>query len=341
MADGDRDSNASAPVADLSRRSVLRLVGAGAIGAGAARVIYEYTGFGTVTGTNLTEQRLGAIARRNLGPSPFALRLPNRRLVLDGRSIELRDETGERVDAVSIADGESVDSDRLEEPLSELAADLRAIDEGEFAFEFSGCDEFFQRLRDARPRPFTVAALRGRRFRRPSRETVRRFAGVDPSDPASLVTGLAEEFGERTHFDYTRLVAESVQENLLIGAVPIKERFREPTHLDAILDGTSGLYCYEYMLRSIEAFHAVAPHRQTVPVFGAIVLDPRHNHAYTGLASVVRENGEVRIPMTFLDYYYSTLFDNLGLQGRFGEGADAYNEYHRAANIHYRNIYGR
>ena len=42
-----------------NRRQFLELAGSGAFGAVAARVVYELIGFGTVTGTNLTEQRLG------------------------------------------------------------------------------------------------------------------------------------------------------------------------------------------------------------------------------------------------------------------------------------------
>ena len=220
-----------------------------------------------------------------------------------------------------------------------MAADLDSIEAGAYSFEFSGYETFFDRLRDARLRPFTVAALRGDRFRRPPVELVRRFTGVDPVDPASLVTGLAEGFRDRTHFDSDRYVAGAIQDHLLLGTVPLQTRFQEPTDFESILGDSAGLYCYEYALRSIEAFHAVAPHRQSTPVFGGLVFDWRHNHVYTALASVVRENGELRVPMTFLDYSHATMYDTYRLRWLLGEGIDAYDGRHRASSIHYWNRY--
>ncbi|WP_256546317.1 hypothetical protein [Halobellus inordinatus] len=340
MKDDTDDRSTSTPPSGLTRRQVLKLAGSGVAGAGAAKVGYEYTGFGHLTGTNLTEQRLEPVARRRLAPTSFTLRLSGSRLAFDGETVELRDETGARTATVSVTDA-GEDPTRLAEPLSGLVADLRAVERGDIAFEFVGVDAFFDRLADATPRPLTVAALRGGRYRRPSPETVRRFAGVGPRDPAALVDGLAEGFGERTHFDYARYVAGTVQRYLLLGAVPLKRHVHEPTHLDALLDGSSGMYCYEYALRSIEAFQAVPPHRQSIPVFGAIVRDDRHDHAYTGLASVVRGDGNVRVLMTFVDYFYSTLFDNFRLEWAFGDGIDAYDGHHHATSIHYRNPYRR
>ncbi|MFC4359108.1 hypothetical protein ACFO0N_14260 [Halobium salinum] len=334
MERGGHDQERSARV-DLTRRQALRVLGGGAVGAGVARVAYEYTGFGIVAGTNLTEQSLGPLARRRLGPSPFTLRVRGHELTFDGEVVERHDKAGERVAAVSITDGEPGVSEDPGEPAAALAADLGAIEADEFAFEFTGVEGFFQRLRGGRTRPFTVAALRGDGFRRPDPETVRAFTGVGPADPRSLVTGLADAFGGHAHFDYARYVAGLVQEYLLLGTIPVEKPFREPTHFEAMLDGTSGLYCYEYAFRSVEAFHAVPPHRQSVPVFGALVLDDRHNHAYTALASVVREDGDLRVPMTFVDYYYSTLFDNVDLQWALGDGIGAYDEHHRASGIHY------
>lgn len=329
----------------VTRRQAIKL-GAGGVGfAALARVAYEYTGFGTVGGTNVTEQSLAPLARDRLAASPFTLETPNGSVVFDGETAGLRRGDGEWVAVAQVGDegAESPDvnaTDRLPEPISDVVADVRAIARDAVEFEFAGVEAFFQRLRAAELRPFAVAALRGTGFDRPDREAIREFTGADLDDPAGLVAGLAEGFAARTHFDVARYVAGSIEDHLLLGTVPVGEPFREPTDFQAILAGVSGLYCYQYALRSIEAFHAVAPPRQSPPVFGALVLDDRHNHAYTALASVVREAGRLRIPMTFLDYYYATLFSNLGLEWALGEGIDAYDGHHRATDVRYGNVYG-
>lgn len=337
---GEPDRSAR-PTRDWSRRTILKRLGVGAFGAGAARVVYELLGFGTVTGTNLTDQPLGEVARRRLEPSPFDLTRSDHRLVFDGESISVEPAGGDEVTTTPAfeTDPETTPSvgsaTRFEELLGGLAADLRAIESGEYSVGFSGYDAFFDRLRDAQTRPFTVAALRGDRFRRPDPETVRRFTGVDPRDPASLVTGLAEAFRSHTHFDTARYVAGTIQDHVLLDAVPLRRYLREPTGFDALLDSSTGLYCYEYTRRSIEAFHAIAPHRQVVPVFAASVADRRHNHVFTGLASVVREDGALHVPMTFLDYSHATMYDTFHLRGALGDGVDAYDERHRATRIIY------
>jgi hypothetical protein len=339
--DCDESGGSSGTTRRWSRRRVLGGIGGGVFGAGAARVVYELLGFGTVTGTNLTEQELGPIARRDLEPSPFALSLSDRRLVFDGTSVGLETGTGDRLATRPVPDATRETPARVgtqtdpETRLGRLATDLDAIEAGRYTFEFTTNDAFFDRMRDAETRPGTVAALRSDRFRRPSPETVRRFAGVAPRDPAALVAGLAEGFRRRTHFDTPRYVAGTVQDHLLGDAVPLRRHVRGETGFEGIVEGSTGLYCYEYTLRSIEAFHVVAPHRQLTPVLGAYVSDRRHNHAFTGLASVVRENGSLRIPMTFLDYGRSTMYDTYHLRGVFGDGVDAYDERHRASHISY------
>ncbi|WP_152040856.1 hypothetical protein [Salinigranum salinum] len=343
MARSDDDESGGSPgtTHGWSRRRVLGLIGGSVFGAGAARVVYELLGFGTVTGTNLTEQELGPIARRHLEPSPFALTFSDRRLVFDGTSVGVETGTGDRIAGRPVPDTTREATASVGAPtdpearLGRLATDLGAIEAGRYTFEFTTNDVFFDRLRDAQTRPVTVAALRSDRFRRPSRETVRRFAGVAPRDPAALVAGLAEGFRRRTHFDTPRYVAGNVQDHLLGDAVSLRQHVRGGTEFEGIVEGSTGLYCYEYTLRSIEAFHAVAPHQQVTPVFGAYVSDRRHNHAFTGLASVVRENGSLRIPMTFLDYSHSTMYDTYHLRGVFGDGVDAYDERHRASRISY------
>lgn len=333
MADATRDDpDGTAADDDWSRRRLLRFAGAGAAAASLGRVVYELLGFGVLTGTNLTAQDPERVVGSGPDPSPFELALADGRLAFDGESVE-RVVDGDRVAVVPLddVDGAAAPGDGA----AGVAADLAAVESGAYAVEFLHPDALFDRVEAATARPGAVAALRGDRFRDPSPETVRRFAGVDPAEPAALVDGLAEGFRSHTHFDTTRYVAESVEDHLLLGTVPLRGALRESTAFDAILDGSTGLYCYEYARRAMEAFHVVAPHRQTTPVFGATVHDPRHNHVFSGLGSVVRADGGLRVLLTFLDYSHATLYDTFGLRPVLGDGVDAYDSRHRATRIRY------
>lgn len=337
---GDDEPTQRAAETNLTRRQVLSLIAGGSLAAGAGRVGYEYTGFGHVSGTNLVEQSLQSLASRHLEPTPVTLDLSDRRLMFDGNQISLRSADDELLTSVTIADTDPVDAGAFTDPVAELVADLPAIHSGDLRFEFLDHESFYDRLRDSNHRQFTVAALRGRRFRRPRVRRIRQFAGTDPAHTDRLVSGLASGFRSATHFDVARYVTGVIEQYLLFGVVPLQSKVRQPTTFEAIGNGSAGLYCAEYALRSVEAFHAIPPHRQSIPVFGGIVVDVRHNHAYTALGSVVREDDTLRIPMTFLDFFYSTLFDTLGLEWAFGSAVNAYDEFHRATAIHYDNIYG-
>lgn len=219
----------------------------------------------------------------------------------------------------------------LGRPLGRLVTDLRAFSDTAVTVDVSGYETFFERVRNARPRPLAVAALRGE-VRQQDPAAIRAFTGSDPADPRALVTGLAEGFGEHTHFDATGYVVGNLQEHVLRDAVRLRPHLKRPSDF-ARLRGGVGLYCWEYALRSVEAFHAVAPHHQTTPVFGAFVHDRRHNHMYTALESVVREGGDLHLPMTLLDYSHATMYDNTGLRVALGPGIDAYDGRHRASAV--------
>lgn len=340
-ADGGR-RDPTAPTIDLDRRRAMKFLGGATIGAGSAKAIDNlFLGFGVLTGTNLLEQPVGALARAHLRPSRFTLERSGHRLVFDGERVTLGNQNGERVDAFPIADvgperATAIDAEYgLDgDPLTELATDLAAIDGDAYTFEFGSYPAFFDRISGATARPITVAALRGIGFRRPSPETVRRFTDVDPADPGALVAGLAAGFREHTRYDLRRFGVRSIQQHALFGAVNLDRHFRSSTDYEAIQDGRpSGMLCWDLTDRSIEAFHAVAPPRQAVPVLGAKVIDARHGHVYTGLASAIREPDGLTLPMTFLDYRNATIIDDLSLQGVFGEGIDAYDRRHRASSI--------
>jgi hypothetical protein len=317
-----------------------RLLGS-IVGVSALRVGYELVGFGTVTGTNVTEQPVGEYARESLEPTPFDLSFENHRLVFDGRSVDVRTDTGDRRTRVPIVDTapEAVDvrgvGAGLRRELRTLAADLAAITAGAVPVDAVGTDQFFERARNATPRPLTVAALRGTGFRQPDLEAIERFAGVDPHDTAALVGGLADGFGEHTHFDVSRYLAGNVQEHLLFESVGIRQSLEGPETFEGLSAGDVGLYCWEYTLRSIEAFHAVSPPRQSIPVFCGTVRDRRHNHMYTALATVVHEGGTRRLLLTFVDYSHAAMYENVGLQFVLGAGVDAYDERHRVSDLYY------
>lgn len=332
------ESTSGGPSVDLTRRKLLGVLGGGTTAALAGKVGYEYTGFGTIGGTNLVEQDLAAIARRNLSPTAFELDIGERRVWFNDDTLVVKS-SGDGTETVAVGAGGRTDGSTFAAPIENLASDLDAIAAGDVGFVFERREEFFDRVRGAEPRPLTVAALRGSGFSDPAVKTVRAFADVDPRDVRALVPGLAEGFRDRTHFDVSRYLAGSIETIFPPGSVSIQDRFNGPTDFNALLDEQRGLYCYEYALRSVEAFHAIPPRSQTPPVFAGVTIDTRHDHAYTLLASVVREAGNLIVAVTFLDYFYATLINTIGARWVFGEGIGAYDRRHRATSIHYENPY--
>lgn len=326
------------PSIDVTRRKLLGFLGGGAIAALAGKAGYEYTGFGTIGGTNLVEQDLDAIARRNLSPTAFDLDVGKWRVSYANTSITVGsrgDETEKTVDVTTV-DRHTVSA--FEFPIDALVRDLGAIESGDVAFDFGRRARFFHRLRGAERRPLTVAALRGSGYRQPAAETVEAFADADPGDVRALHLGLADGFRRRSYFDVPRYLAGTI-DRVRGDDVSSLESRNEQTAFDALLEEPRGMYCYEYALRSVEAFHAKPPRSQTLPVFAGVVIDVRHDHAYTLLASVIRDQGDLVIPVTFLDYFYATVFDTFGVRWAFGEGIGAYDRRHRATRIHYANPY--
>ena len=345
------------PVADaladaevtVSRREALRALGGGGLALGAGKALDNVVvGYGVLVGTNLLEQDLAALADERLAPSPFVRRFEDgRRLVYTPGRIRLVDGQGRVVlkrrlpdaDATAVRTRTSVELPG--EPVEELAADLAVIAADDHRFSFHRPAAFFERLDGATQRPTTVAALRGHRFAPADSSTVRRFADADPADPWAVIRGLKAGFREHSGYDIPRYLAGSVEDNLLGGAVDLRGPFASPTSFEAILDGeNTGLFCYTFAHRSIEALHATPPARQTPPVFAGVVTDARHKHAYTVVASAVREDGELVLPVTFVDYTHSTLYDDLNLRGVLGEGLAAYDARHRAGHIYW-NRYAR
>lgn len=328
---------------ELSRREALRAVGGGGLALGAGKALDNVVvGYGVIVGTNLLEQDLAALADETLAPSPVIMRnADGRRLVYTVGRARVVDEQDRVVldrrlpgAGDGAARGATTAIDLPGDPLAVLEADLPVIAAGDHRFSFHDPADFFDRLDGATHRPATVAALRGHRFDPADRQTVRQFADAEPADPWAVIEGMKMGFREHSGYDITRYLAGSVEDNLLGGIVDLRGPFESPTDFEAILAGeNSGLFCYTFAHRSIEALHASPARHQDPPVFAGVVTDPRHKHAYTVVASAVREDGDLVIPVTFVDYTHSTLYDDLNLRGILGEGLAAYDARHRADRI--------
>jgi hypothetical protein len=193
---------------------------------------------------------------------------------------------------------------------------------------------FFDRVEAADPRPGIVTAIREKRDRIVDPDVVERFAGANPRNPAALVDGLTEGFREHTQYDVARYLAGSIEDNVIFGAADLRQYFEEDVDFEALLESdTTGIFCWELVFRSIEALQSVRPVRQSIPVAACYVSDRRHKHAFTGIVSAIRVDGALRLPMTFVDYTHSTLYDDVRLTGVLGEGLAAYNDGHRADEI--------
>ncbi len=344
----DEDAAATATTRErllgTTRRGLLaRLAGAGALAGAGKAVDNVLIGYGVLVGTNLRAQALGPLFTEYLSLTERAYPLA------DGRRLRYAEDTltvragGAPVARLDLAAATPATASAFDArhdlpgavgPAEQLTRDLPALAEGTVAVEGLGLSAFYDRARAARTRPFSVAPLRGSFFDGATPETVASATGADPADPPELVGALADTFREETDYDLPRYAAGSVEDNVLAGAVDLRQHFETDVDYDAIAtDGDVGLFCYEYARRANEAFHAVAPNRQTLPVASAEVLDDRHKHVYTALTTLVRENGELKLLATFLDYTHVALYDDLRARGPLGDGLEAYNDRHRATEV--------
>ncbi|MFB6105733.1 MAG: hypothetical protein ABEJ70_02040 [Halobacteriaceae archaeon] len=330
----------------LTRRQALAGLGLGATGLGGFEALDNvFLGYGVLVGTNLRSQPLGRFASAALEASDTAMPADEYRVAVAGSDVVVT-RGDERVATAPVGDvdaARSVDAanDLPGSPVAELAADVAALRAGEFEFAFSQYPTLFDRTRAAESRPRTVGALRGPRFEALSDSLVRALAGASPAAPRAVLEGLVDGFREYTSYDVPRYLAGAVEDNVLLGAVDLRRHFTSPTSAEAIVEGrNTGLFCYTFAHRAIECLHAAAATAQTPPVFGGVVTDHRHKHAYNAVGTVVREDGELVVPVTFVDYTHSTLYDDLHLRGLLGEGLKAYDDRHRTDGIYW-NRYAR
>lgn len=340
-----RESLPDVVTADTGRREFLSaLAGASAVVGGAKAVDNVLIGYGTVTGTNLVAQaeagELAAIVNDGFGPRPSSVAVGEYRIDVQPRAEAVRvggpaaetrfPTTAQGAEAAAAFD----DANNLGGLLADLVRDLADLTAGRQSFEFYDVAGFFDRVENAEPRAIATGAVRG--WPGADAEVVARFSDADPRDPAATLKGLIAGFREHTSYDTARYLAGSIQDNVLFGTVDLRSHFRTSVSFPALLSGEQeGLFCYEFTDRSLEALHAVPAHEQTVPVVGGRIWDKRHKHVYTAVASLIRDP-DLRIPMTFVDYTHTTLYDDLNLRGLLGEGFEAFNERHRATVSHWR-----
>lgn len=324
----------------VTRRQFLAGGGATLATVGGSRALYNTVlGYGELgMGTNLLEQDLAAAVSERLRPRVDE-RMGDVRVRTDAGDLVVEADDTHRLDlrADDLVDAEAVAADvGLEEWLPGLFVDASAIVRGAYEFEFHQPDAFFQRVDGSTTRSGTVEALRNRWDRAVDPETVGTFAGADPADPAGLIHGLVEGFRAHAYYDVPRYVAGSVEDNVVFGAADLRRHFEADVDFESLLeaDGT-GIFCWELVYRSVEALQAVPPDDQTVPVAACYVSDRRHKHAFTGVATAVREDDRLTIPMTFVDYTDTTMYDDLRLTGVAGEGLAAYDASHRADDVYW------
>jgi|GEM_PF-576554 len=329
----------------VSRREAMAYAGGAGLGIGSWRALHNVVlGYGVVVGTNIREQDLQTLATENLavrwGVLPAAGGASVR---TDGEQIGVY-ENEQFVDGVGFDDDVAAARDLdaahglAGAPATQLHRDVAAMRGGAVTVAPSHVEGFFERIAAGEPRPATVQALRGPVFDRPEPALVESIAGVHPGDVHRLIDGLKSGFRAHSGYDIPRYAAGSIEDNVLFGRLDLRQYFESPAGFEALVDGrNSGLFCTELVDRSIEAFHAVPATEQSVPVVAGAVYDQRHKHSYTILASAIRQDGELVLPVTAIDYTHSTLYDDLHLRWLLGEGLEAYNDRHRVTEIFWNN----
>lgn len=324
----------------LSRRQLLGGLTTGGLAIGSGMAVNNVAlGYGIISGTNLLEQDVASLAASGFRSYPFTIRvadteithIPDELIVRDltdpTDAVQLQIEPGVRDTARDIDDEHSLDG-----ILTELATDILAITNGNYSFEFYTITEFFAELSDAQTRGYSTHAVRGLPSADP--RLVHEFTDEPPSDTQATITGLVTGFREHTHYDLPRYAAGSIQDNVIFGVKNLRAPFETTTGYETLLgDESIGLFCYDFTDRSIEALHAVPAFHQSIPVVGARVRDARHKHVYTGVASLIREGDKLKVPMTFVDYTHTTIYDDFRLRRVLGEGLNAYNARHRSTLI--------
>ena len=333
----------------VDRRSVLAALAGGSGIVGITAALYNSVlGYGTAgIGTNLRDQAAGGTLA-SLADSSLRVTRSSTTVATDAGEVILT--AGTRQYSIEPPNGPPVTVDRpftgdppadpsLPEPvvgaLRRIERDRSEIESGRIPFEFLSIEDFFERIESANPRPETVGLLRGSTPSPAGPTTVAEFAGVQPTNTSALFEGLGRGFKRHTHYDIPRFVGGAIEDNLLRRRVEVRDRLRGPTDFQSLLEsGSTGVFCGELTRQSMAALHAIPASDQSVPVAGTYVVNRRNKHIFTGVASLVRDDADqLRVPMTFIDYTFPVLFDDLGLARFIDVPLDAFDERHRADSI--------
>lgn len=332
-----------------SRRRALGMLGGLLASTGAARAVDNvYLGYGTIEGTNLLEQDLLTYAGERFGVHESTIEIDDVRMTIGEEAIQTVGDGGSTREtatpgATSAAEARRIDAELglQDNPVEQLVADIDALNHGQFTFEFVGLHEFFERNQSGTFRPYTVAAVRGPAYKQVDPTLIAELSDTDPRQTAKLATGLAKGLRAHSEYDVERYLAGALEDNVLRGAFDLRSWFESPDDVEAIVSrANDGLFCTEIAHATIEAFHSVPAHQQSIPVACAHVADRRHKHAYTGLATVLRDNDELVVRMTFADYMNPLLNETLNLRWLLGDTLDAYDDGHRTTNIYWDNYAG-
>ena len=326
----------------MERRRALKYIGGGLLALGTGRAAHNTViGYGRITGTNLTEQDLHPLIAERLGADGYTAGLGEYTVSLSGDEIAVS-ASGEHVETVSVSDATREEAATIDDeydldegPVEQLVRDVEALRVGEYVVEPSGYEAFFDRLREVDTRAHSVGAARNL-WTDADPEVVEEFLGSPPTDPERVVVELMDAFREYSNYDVPRYLAGAVEDNILMSRVELREYFESPTDFAAIAeDENTGLFCTELTRRSIEALQAVPAHEATLPVVAGYVRNARHKHVYTAIASLYRRDDELILPITFVDYTDTTLYDDFRVTRLTGEGLDAYDTGHRATEMYW------
>lgn len=338
----------------LSRRQLLAR-GGGGVGllVSGVATYNEILGYDRITGTNVVRQDLDPVVSEHLEPATGTLTtVSGHRIDHENGLLTVREEDESNGSGAGNGNSNTASLEWLETspaeaaeldralgldadggPLEQLTADLSTLEAAEIDFVYGTLSEFFEYARNGQSRPYTVDALRGC-IGGVDPALLEEFTGAPASDVEALIDGLADGFQEFTTYDVPRYLAGSIEDNVLFGRADLRARYESPADFEALVEGDNdGIFCTEMSRRTIEAAHTARPLEQTVPVVAGYVRDFRHSHFYVALATVTRVDDELVIPVTFVDYMYTTLVDDFRLDRLARVDPSAYDRYHRADEI--------
>lgn len=320
----------------VSRRRLLGGVGAAVGLAGAAATDRLLLGYGSLSGTNITEQSVSDLMTAPFGTGTRETAVPGGRLQLSGDHLVLVGTDGERrrlsspTPRTAAAAAERLGIDPS--PVRDAVEDVGAIRRGEARFHPVRFDQFSRAVGRERPRPVTTGLLRAPHASADP-DDVWGFLGGRVDSPTELLRRLTERFRETTAYDLGRFAGNAV-ENRLPGDHP--RRPLEASSFSALeSDAVDGLLCWDYTRRAAEAVHAVPVADGAPAAAAAPARDHRHGHVFLALAAVSRGRGAPgpTVVVTFVEFVHPVLYDDLGLRGALGSGLNAYDRLHRVSRL--------